>query len=122
VGIFFLTTASRTVLGPTQPPLQWVLGALTLGVKRPGREADHSPPSSAEVEECLELYLHFPNTPLWRVSQLKKPRDNFIIIIIIIIIVVVVVAGGWLVLLLRVREVLNKGFCGVSLLSRQIFG
>jgi len=24
-------------------------GALYLGVKRPGREADHSPPSSAEV-------------------------------------------------------------------------
>jgi hypothetical protein len=28
------------------------------GVKRPGREADHSPPSSAEVKECVELYLH----------------------------------------------------------------
>jgi hypothetical protein len=26
-------------------------GAISLGVKRPGREADHSPPSSAEVEE-----------------------------------------------------------------------
>jgi hypothetical protein len=30
------------------------------GVKRPGREADHSPPSSAEVKECVELYLLFP--------------------------------------------------------------
>jgi hypothetical protein len=27
-------------------------------VKRPGHEADHSPPSSAEVKECVELYLH----------------------------------------------------------------
>jgi hypothetical protein len=44
------TTASRTALGPTQPPIQWVPGSLSLGVKRPGREADHSPPSSAEVE------------------------------------------------------------------------
>jgi hypothetical protein len=35
------TTASRTVLGPTQPPIQWVPEALSLGVKRPGREADH---------------------------------------------------------------------------------
>jgi hypothetical protein len=35
----------------TQPPIQWVLGALYLGVKRPGREADHSLPSSAEVKE-----------------------------------------------------------------------
>jgi hypothetical protein len=25
------------------------------GVKRPGREADHSPPSNAEVKECVEL-------------------------------------------------------------------
>jgi hypothetical protein len=36
------------------------------GVKRPGREADHSPPSSAEVKEWVELYLHSPNTPSWR--------------------------------------------------------
>jgi hypothetical protein len=43
-------TASRTALGPTQPPIQWVPGGLSLGVKRPGREADHSPPSTAEVK------------------------------------------------------------------------
>jgi hypothetical protein len=35
---------------PTQPPNQCVPGALYLAVKRPGREADHSPPSSAEVK------------------------------------------------------------------------
>jgi hypothetical protein len=34
-----------------------------LGVKRPGREADHSPPSSAEVKECVELYLPSPIRP-----------------------------------------------------------
>jgi hypothetical protein len=33
-----------------------------------GREADHSPPSSADVKEWVELYLHSPNTPSWRVS------------------------------------------------------
>jgi hypothetical protein len=32
----------------SQPPIQWVPGALSLVVKRSGREADHSPPSSAE--------------------------------------------------------------------------
>jgi hypothetical protein len=31
-----------------------------LGLKRPGREADHSPPLSADVKECVELYLHSP--------------------------------------------------------------
>jgi len=29
--------------------MQWVPGAVTPGVKRPGRESDHSPPSGAEV-------------------------------------------------------------------------
>jgi hypothetical protein len=50
LGIFLFITISRMALGPTQPPIQWVSGALSLGVKRPGREADHSPPSSAEVK------------------------------------------------------------------------
>jgi hypothetical protein len=50
----------RTAQEPTQPPIQWAPGALSLGVKRPGREADHSPPTSAEVKECVELYLHSP--------------------------------------------------------------
>jgi hypothetical protein len=33
---FLFTTASRTTPGPTQPAIQWVPGALSLGVKRPG--------------------------------------------------------------------------------------
>jgi hypothetical protein len=41
LGIFLFTT------GPTHPPIQWLPGALSLGVMRPRREADHSPPSSA---------------------------------------------------------------------------
>jgi len=47
---------------PTQPPIQWVPGALSPGVKRPGRETDHSPPSSTVVKECVELYFHSTNT------------------------------------------------------------
>jgi hypothetical protein len=45
----FFTTASRPALGSTLPPIQWVPGALSVGIKRPGRECDHSPPSSDEV-------------------------------------------------------------------------
>jgi hypothetical protein len=71
LGIFLFTTVSRTALGPTQPPIQWVPGALSLGVKWPGREADHSPPSSAKVRECVEIYLHSPNTPSWSGAELK---------------------------------------------------
>jgi hypothetical protein len=51
LGTYLPTNASRTALGPTQPPIQWMKGALSLGVKRPRREADHSPPSSAVVRE-----------------------------------------------------------------------
>jgi hypothetical protein len=52
LGIFLFTIASRTALGPTQPPIQWVPGALTLGAERQGREDDHSPRSNAEVRIC----------------------------------------------------------------------
>jgi hypothetical protein len=47
--IFPLVSVSRPALGPTQPPVQWVPGVLSPGRARPGRDADHSPPSSAEV-------------------------------------------------------------------------
>jgi hypothetical protein len=50
---------------------------LSLEAKRPGREADHSPPSGAEVKECVELYLHSPNTPSWHDALLKKAQGNF---------------------------------------------
>jgi hypothetical protein len=45
--IFPLSSVSRPALGPTQP---MGTGGPFPGVKaRPGRDADHSPPSSAEV-------------------------------------------------------------------------
>jgi hypothetical protein len=34
--IFLFSTASRPALGPIQPPIQWVQGTLSAGVKRPG--------------------------------------------------------------------------------------
>jgi hypothetical protein len=62
VGNFSFHTVSRPTLRSTQPSNQWAPGALSLGVKRPEREVDQSPPSSAKVKECTELYLHSPNT------------------------------------------------------------
>jgi hypothetical protein len=64
-GVFLFTTMSRMALEPTQLPIQGVQEAFSLGVKWPGHEADHSPPSSAKVKECVELYLHSPNMPSW---------------------------------------------------------
>jgi hypothetical protein len=48
--IFVFSTASSTDLVPTQPPIQWVLKVLSLGVKRPRHKADHSPPSNSEFK------------------------------------------------------------------------
>jgi hypothetical protein len=46
----------------TQPPIQRVKGVL--GVKRPVREADHSPPSSSEVKNTWS-YTSTPHKPSW---------------------------------------------------------
>jgi hypothetical protein len=51
-GNFSLHHRVQNGSGPTQPPIQLVPGSLSLGVKRPGREADHSPPSSTEFKNA----------------------------------------------------------------------
>jgi hypothetical protein len=50
--LFFLVTASPLDLGPIQPPNPWVQRALPLLVRRSEREADQSPPSSAEFKNA----------------------------------------------------------------------
>jgi hypothetical protein len=76
LGNFLFTTASRTALTPTQPPIQWVPGALSLGVKRPEREADHSPPSSAEVKERVNYISTLPKRLHGVVLSLKKAQGQ----------------------------------------------
>jgi hypothetical protein len=56
---FLFSTSFRPGMGPTQPPIQWVPGALFSGVKRPGREADHSAPTTAEVKK-IWIYTSTP--------------------------------------------------------------
>jgi hypothetical protein len=66
MGIFLFTTASRTFLEPTQPPIQWVPGALSLRVKRPGREADMPSWRADQLKAQGQIYLHlftfYPHT------------------------------------------------------------
>jgi hypothetical protein len=53
-GIFLFDTMSRADMRLTQPPIQWVLAALSLGVKRQVRDPDHSPSLSTAVKDpCL---------------------------------------------------------------------
>jgi hypothetical protein len=74
LGIFLFTTTSRLALGPTQPPIQWVPEALSLGVKQPGHEADHSFPSSAEVKNVWS-YTSTPQYAFKAWYSVKKHKD-----------------------------------------------
>jgi hypothetical protein len=60
--VFF--TTFRPVLRPTQPPKQWVTGALSLGIKRPEREAYHILPCNAEFKNAWS-YTFTPLTSSW---------------------------------------------------------
>jgi hypothetical protein len=51
------------LLCPTQSPVQWVPGFSPGGKVRPGRDADHSPSSSAEVKNEYELHAAPPPPP-----------------------------------------------------------
>jgi len=58
-GVWFTAGASNFISSPeppdrlwspNPPPIQWVRGSFPGGVESPGREADNSPPSCAEVK------------------------------------------------------------------------
>jgi hypothetical protein len=54
---------------PDQPnmlPIQWVPG-LSQGVKQTRRGVDHPPPSSANVQQRVELCIYSPSGPSWPV-------------------------------------------------------
>jgi hypothetical protein len=72
---FLFATASIPTVGLTQSPIQWVLENLSRRVKRPRREADHSPPSSAEVTNAWS-YTSAPQY-VFTAWCLVKHRDTF---------------------------------------------
>jgi hypothetical protein len=55
----FFSTPSRPLLGSTKPLIQWVSGALFTRVKRPGRVADRSTPTSVEIKD-MWIYTSIP--------------------------------------------------------------
>jgi hypothetical protein len=63
--IFLYSTESKPPLGPIQLPSQEVTGSYILGIKRPWREAHHTPPSRAEVKNDVAT-PPFPHTFSWR--------------------------------------------------------
>jgi hypothetical protein len=59
LGVFFFFTVSGSALGPSRPHVQWAPGVLSPGVKRPGREGDHSFHPNAEVKNAWR-YISTP--------------------------------------------------------------
>jgi hypothetical protein len=74
-GNFSFTAAFRPALEPTQPPIQWVPGALCVGVKPLGHEAEHPPPFSAEIKNAWSYSWTPPY--VFMAWYLVKPTDNF---------------------------------------------
>ena len=76
--IYLFYKTSRQAVGPSQPPIQFLLGSLSLGEKLPGHEGDHSPPSSVEVKNewsyvatshvCLNAW-HGANFTFYRFTE-----------------------------------------------------
>jgi hypothetical protein len=60
-GFSMFATASRPDLRLTQSRIQCAPGVLCTGIKRPGRETDHSPPSSTEVRN---VWSYTPTPPI----------------------------------------------------------
>jgi hypothetical protein len=56
---FLFSMLSRLALEPTQPPIQWIPGALSQRVKRQGHEVNHSPPASTEIKK-IWIYIFTP--------------------------------------------------------------
>jgi len=57
---FLFAAASRPALDPNQPLTQWLSVFFSRGQSGPGREADHSPPSSAEVKNAWSYTSTYP--------------------------------------------------------------
>jgi len=74
-GIVLFTMTSRLVLGLTEPPVQWVPGVLSPGVKWPGNEADHSLPSNAKVKNEWSYTSTLPYVIM--ALCVVKHRDSF---------------------------------------------
>jgi hypothetical protein len=60
--------------GPGAYPASCTMGTRSFsGVKQPGRGVDHPPPSSAKVNERIEVYLYSPSGSSWPVLGWTLP-------------------------------------------------
>jgi len=112
-------TASTLDLWPTQSPIQYVPWTFSPEVKRPEREADHSPPSSAEIKNVwsyispLSISLHGlvlnEKTDLFTAWYLVKHRDYLTFSFTVIISYIKFCSGliFWMLLIFNFTQHLN---------------
>jgi hypothetical protein len=74
---FLFSITSRLTLGSTQFPIQLVPVSLPKEVKQLGHEAEHSPPSIAEVKKNGAI-TPLSHTSSWRGADLIKQGNRFI--------------------------------------------
>ena len=68
----FTAPVEKSTLAPTQCRIQWVPASFP-GFKWPGRGVNHPPPSSAEVNERVDMCLCSPSGSLWPVLGWTVP-------------------------------------------------
>jgi hypothetical protein len=104
---FSLLHSVHMAPGHTQPPIQWVLEALSPELRRVGREARYSPQSSAEFRNCGDIHP-LPHAHSWRSAQ--SLYGNLPKIKIILKIIIVLIALGRI----RVIKMLLSSFVSLS--------
>jgi hypothetical protein len=57
---FLFSTSSIPALGPTQPPIQWVQGAVSPGENQQGRETDHQLLLRSRKRGSIHPFPHTP--------------------------------------------------------------
>jgi hypothetical protein len=66
-GLFSPLQSPHLLCGPTEPLIRWVPRAISPELKRPRREADHSPPFNTQVKKVGAI-RPLPHTSTWRAA------------------------------------------------------
>lgn len=69
--MFHFSETARSAVTPTHSLIKWFPRALPMWIQRTVREADRSPPYSAEVNEWVALYFYSPHTRRLNVAPLQ---------------------------------------------------
>jgi hypothetical protein len=77
---FLFSTGARPALDLTQPPNQWVLEALSPGIKHPEHEPDHLTPSSTKAKKA-QSYAFIASRVFYS-AKINYPEEELHIMII----------------------------------------